>query len=256
MATISDYAELADLAYGAASEVAAPRDWANHGKSEMATGFVRSFQARAFSRNGEVVFAFAGTKLGQGNGRIGAGDIVTDLAIGVGMNSSQYAMAERFVLENRVGAHDSVTLCGHSLGGAIAQILGNRLRLPFVSFNAPGVAIVSRNLGQVAETLHNRPFGIPDMGVRMIGSAASALVQPRQAMQDLRSLFYWVEGVNFRVDRDPVSMVGVHYGPVRTLGYAGNSLNPVTWHSMAAMRDALAGKAESTMSIAAVIAAK
>jgi putative lipase involved disintegration of autophagic bodies len=65
------------------------------------------------------------------------------------MDTCQYRSAIDFVRSVPIRTGSRVSVCGHSLGGAIAQIVGSRLRLPFATFNAPGVGLISRNLGEV-----------------------------------------------------------------------------------------------------------
>src|SRR5690606_11305611 len=91
-----------------------------------------AFQAAAYQMDGQTVVVFRGTT--------GVGDAITDLALGVGANSAYYEQGEAFAARQG-GAN--IILCGHSLGGAIAQVVANRLRLPMVTFNAPGVAVLA-----------------------------------------------------------------------------------------------------------------
>ena len=110
----------------------------------------------------------------------------------------------------------TVYVCGHGLGGAIAQIVGNRRRLPLVTFNAPGVGVIAGNLGELA-------LQSPLMAtLRAAGSALSVLRHPVQAAQDAASLFHRVQGTNVRLATDPVSLIGIHYGRLATLPYSGS----------------------------------
>lgn len=164
-------------------------------KRRSAANSWNSFQAVAYRCGRKNVVAFRGTKTG--------GDGVTDAALGLGLNSSYYVKAEAFVESVPNGVD---ILCGHSLGGAIAQVVANRLRLPMVTFNAPGVAVLaSQNILQADARL---------LAVRTAGMVIGSVFKPKQALQDVRSAFWPVRGINYRLKGDPVSMYGVHYGSV------------------------------------------
>lgn len=168
------------------------------------------FQAGVFSRGGDTVVAFRGTVPSN------TGDLLADLKLGMGMNTSHFAQGEA-VLSQLKG--QNVTLTGHSLGGAIAQIVGNRARLPFVTFNAPGVAVLaSRNIYTANPAV---------LGVRLAGAAASAVFSPGQAWSDIKSAFHRVRGVNVCLMGDPVSLYGVHYGKVVRLLGMGHGIGNV-----------------------------
>ena len=141
------------------------------------------------------------------------------------MNSHHYNRAQEFLDAELAPFKDQnvqVTVCGHSLGGAIAQTMGNRNRIPFVTFNAPGVAVVaSRNVDQMAVTGGLAPLG------RIVGFARSAMSEPGQAWEDITSAFYHVRGLNLRHGSDPVSKLGVHYGKVQDLPFGKKTRDSV-----------------------------
>jgi hypothetical protein len=177
-----------------------------------------AFQAAAYTKGGQTAIVFRGTN--------DTGDVVTDAALGLGMNSAYYEQAAAFV-----GRHGgNLILCGHSLGGAIAQVVGNRMGLPIVTFNAPGVAVVaSRNMATASPAA---------TAVRVAGMLASAVVRPGQALQDVRAAFNVVRGINIALSGDVVSLIGVHYGPIVRI--RGLSSNPATEHKMDTMNLVLA----------------
>lgn len=166
---------------------------------------VGSLQAALFTKGQEQVVAFKGTSEAM--------DVVADLKIGTGWNSTYYSEAEQFCANYATGPNLVVT--GHSLGGGIAQTVGNRRRVPFCSFNAPGVGIVA------SSNIASARLGMS--AVRIAGGLLSVLRHPQQAMRDMQSAFYVVEGVNFRLSGDVVSQIGLHYGPIITL--RGTGLN-------------------------------
>jgi len=157
------------------------------------------FQAAVYNKGIDKVIAFRGTA--------GGGDYIADAALGFGSNSTYFALAEEFVEKH--GGGSRVILTGHSLGGAIAQIVGNRQRRTICTFNAPGVAVLaSRNLAST---------GPRRLAIRTAVMAVSAIRFPVQAYRDTISAFNPVHGLNVRLDMCPISQIGVHYGRVLTI---------------------------------------
>ncbi len=216
MADIGTYGRMADAVYRDDPRV---EGWDRVALRPSGEGLLDAFQGAAFQRGTEVVFAFKGTSQKR--------DAAADVQLAIGMNSVQYSDAMAFVRATRVNPGASVLLCGHSLGGAIAQVVGNRLGLRFVTFNAPGVAVMSRNLDEVAVSA-----GAGTLAVRVLGTAASALLHPVQAAQDARAFFRTARGVNFRVGQDVVGCTGVHYGQVVEIPYGGGAPDVMAKHRM------------------------
>ena len=185
MASILDYALLCKAVYDSDPQVSG---WTRAAFRPTGSGLYDAFQGAAFSKGDELVFAFKGTD----NKR----DVAADLKLGVGMNTSHFDDASTFVGKTGYGKARVVTFCGHSLGGAIAQIVGNRLRQRFVTFNAPGIALMSKNIDQMAVAT-----ATGSVAVRIAGAVVSALRHPVQAAQDLGSIFYHVQGANFRWEK-------------------------------------------------------
>ena len=217
MATINDHALLSQAIYSNDPQVPGwvrLEPWWPSG-----TGPTEAFQGAAFRRGGDVVFAFKGTS--------GGWDYATDFKLGIGMNTYQYSSARDLVIRSGPMTGFNVSLCGHSLGGATAQIVGNRLRLPFVTFNAPGVGLISRNLDEVGVSMITR-----SAYVRVVGTVISSIFHPVQAARDIAGLFYTVKGVNFRLGKDLVGCTGVHYGKVIEVPYDGGALDVMAKHSI------------------------
>ncbi|MDB5440334.1 MAG: hypothetical protein JWM33_2761 [Caulobacteraceae bacterium] len=217
---IRELGVFADAVYGAnkgAVETAAGRPVL---KFSQAAGRLNGFQAAAFDAGrGLTVVAFRGTSQAM--------DGVADVKLSAGMNSTYFSAGEAF-LDGLVGG--SIILCGHSLGGAIAQTVANRQRIPMVTFNAPGVAVLA--------TRHIISSSVPGMAIRLGGMTLSAFRHPMQAARDVRSAFYKVRGLNVCLDFDIVSQIGMHYGEVRRI--PGTSANPMTEHRMTTMNTVLA----------------
>ena len=153
---------------------------------------------------------------------------MADLKLGTGMNSTYFSAAETYIAGRR--GDPKTFICGHSLGGAITQIVANRQGFRFVTFNAPGVAVLaSRNMGEATVGM---------TAVRLAGMTASAVRHPFQMARDVRAAFNVVRGLNVCLEHDMVSKIGVHYGQVVRI--AGTSLNPLTEHRMTTVNQVLA----------------
>ena len=221
MTDIATYAQLADAVYEDDPRVAG---WTRTAFKRSGSGLTDAFQGAAFSKDGEIVFACKGTSQGR--------EKATDILLGVGFNTVQFGEARAWIAATSAGSAATVTICGHSLGGAIAQVVGNRLRNRFITFNAPGIAVMSRNLGEMMTS----PLG----AVRMVNSVTSAFFHPFQAARDVGGLFYRVSGVNYVVGNDAVGHVGVHYGQVINIFYSGSGANVVGTHFMSTVHAELA----------------
>jgi putative lipase involved disintegration of autophagic bodies len=219
MPTVQEAGILADAVYGDAP-LPPGSGWVP-AAPQAAAGVFDGFQAAAFSKDGATIIAFRGTAQ--------AIDAVVDLKLTAGMNSTYFSAGENYA--QPYTHRPNVYICGHSLGGAIAQVVANRLGFKFVTFNAPGVAVfASRNIWQAS----------PNMtAVRSIGMVASAFRHPIQAVRDVRSAFNVVHGLNICLECDVVSQIGIHYGDVVRIW--GTSFNPLTEHRMTTMNAVLKG---------------
>lgn len=145
----------------------------------------------------EVVVAIQGTVPAKG------GDLVADAQIAimglVGMLPHYCAAANRlFERTVEVYSNHAISFVGHSLGGALAQVLGHWTGRPFVTFNAPG------------------------MWMDIQRSKFAWTWSPSDSLRSVRGTFQGpllgklkaAAGRNFRNVLDPVSLYGSHYGPV------------------------------------------
>lgn len=218
MTSILDYGLMSKAVYSDDPQVPG---WTT---TQYRAGLGTGLQAAVFTRGQTTVVAFKGTSPSA------ISDIVADLKLGTGMNTSYFSDAETFTAQFAGGA--GVVVTGHSLGGAIAQVVGNRRRIPFVTFNAPGVAIIaSRNVHTTTV-----PMGL----VRVAGGVVSAFRHPMQMMRDVSSAFHTSLGVNYRLNGDIVSQIGLHYGPIVHLQGQGD---PLSQHGIDTMIGVLTGNA-------------
>ena len=138
LATFDEYNDRANPAHGnAASPIDPPTGWQSH-KREWACWWGNGFQGAMFSNENEVVVAVSGTKGGL-------------LTAPVSQNSADVRIRVNVIPDMAGGAYDLakdarqlhpgklVTLCGHSLGGPLTQVVGNWTGCPFISFNGPGM---------------------------------------------------------------------------------------------------------------------
>lgn len=220
MPTIRDLGRMAAAVY---EDEPAVEGWTcpNHLR---ASGGWNGFQAATFTGDGATIIVFRGTAQAM--------DVGADLRLGTGMNTSYFSDGESYAAGAAAPGED-VYVCGHSLGGAIAQVVANRGGYKMVTFNAPGVAVfASRNVRDMATST-------PWMqAIRMGGALVSSVTSPMQAYRDIRSTFHTVRGLNIRLSYDAVSSIGIHYGEVVTL--EGPTMNPATAHYMATVNQVLA----------------
>jgi pimeloyl-ACP methyl ester carboxylesterase len=224
--TVLDLAEIA----GAVYDGVAVGEWKPKSIRKAWEGLlVDGLQAAHYRRGSESVIAFRGTNLSW---RLisSAQDLLADLTLGSGMNSGYFRAAENFVSKESCGP--DVVLCGHSLGGAIAQIVGNRMGLRFATFNAPGVAVwASRNISEANPVM---------LGIRTVGMIASAVADPFQAGRDVASAMRVARGLNVRLSSDRVSKYGIHYGAVIDVAsIAPESAGELEKHSIKMVVDTL-----------------
>jgi hypothetical protein len=209
MPTLLELARMSQAVYDAQPAVAG---WSCI-RASIASG--PGFQAAAFVRGRELVVAFRGTS------KVMSSDGVADLKLGAGMNSSYFAAGEAFAGGFETFA--DVTVTGHSLGGAIAQVVANRRQLPMATFNAPGVGVLSsRNLSDAHASMQV---------IRTAGMLLSVVSHPVQAGRDVLAAFNVVRGVNLCLANDAVSKIGNHYGKVVRI--PGTGFNPQTEHGIA-----------------------
>ena len=138
MATTAEYANLAQATY---NNTGAPDGWTRVGNSDPNNS---GYQGAAFQRNGtnEIVVANRGTEPTQYT------DLRADLQMGLRQVPDQFYDAQNFlqqVMDANNGANVSIT--GHSLGGALSQLLGAETGLETVTFNPYGAKQLAEQLG-------------------------------------------------------------------------------------------------------------
>jgi putative lipase involved disintegration of autophagic bodies len=138
MATFDDYVTFAEQVYARKADGAPDIGGWQTQKWEWGTWYGDGFQGGVFTNNREIVVGFSGTKGGlttapisqnTANARIGV-NVIPNLA------GSAFAMVE---WAKSIANGRPISLVGHSLGGGLAQVVGNWSGCPFISFNGPGM---------------------------------------------------------------------------------------------------------------------
>lgn len=102
---------------------------------KLGNPFSSGFQGRVFlNTKGDAVIAFKGTKPSM------TSDLAADAKLAMGFMPTQAKDALKHTVDWMTHLKGyTITLVGHSLGGALAQVVGSRTKLRFVTFNAPGM---------------------------------------------------------------------------------------------------------------------
>jgi hypothetical protein len=138
VATMDQYVDIADACYGSPADPKQPPSGFKIQKWEWATWYGDGYQGGIFSSSSEVVVGFSGTKGGvttapvsqnSGNVRLGV-NVIPNMA------GSAFAMVE-WAQKNYKAV--PISIVGHSLGGALAQVVGNWAGVPFICLNGPGM---------------------------------------------------------------------------------------------------------------------
>ena len=148
--SVSDYAYFAKLSYSNDVEKELSQDMKNNGWKVVGTnGGANGLQAIAFGRGkgadgkyAEIVIAYRGT-----DSLLDA--TIDDLQIAVGAIPSQTAGAINYydTIVKNLSENGSISVTGHSLGGALAQLVAAITGDDAYTFNAPGMKYLLSQLG-------------------------------------------------------------------------------------------------------------
>ena len=165
------------------------------------------FHGACYVKEEDAAIVFAGTNFKSSK------DLSADLSMAAGRVPSQANRAADLVgtygswAKTHAGVKNFM-VSGHSLGGALTQLVATAMELPFVTFNAYGAD------------------GLAKDGSNAIGQVAK-----------------WskggAEGINVRADWDPVSKLSGHIGKVITIATGGAVLKA---HSITPLAEFLESK--------------
>ena len=153
---------------------------------EIATALGSGLQVVVFQRANERIIAFSGTQGGILSAPISQSLANARIAVGAIPNMAGRAYD---IVCRQASPGKYVTLVGHSLGGAIAQVVGAWTGLHFVSFNGPGMKT------HLSMARHNR-------------------LQPNQRSRSRAASAGDVVGLCFNTRSDFVGGYGSHLGKV------------------------------------------
>ena len=204
MTTVLEAARIAEAVY----TLAPVAGWSIGAQRRSWRGLTADgLQAALYTGPGGSVIAYRGTNLALRTPYGTLQDLGADASLGLGQNNNYFSAAQTFAGD--YAGRGDVVVCGHSLGGAIAQVVAKRMGFHFVSFNAPGVAVWTRN--------PDDPSTWSMGAVRTVGMVSSVFNHPLQAVSDMRYSSRPVHGLNVCVQGDPVSPIGVHYGRMKRI---------------------------------------
>jgi hypothetical protein len=153
VATIAQYLDLAEGVHGdfqstkSFDECRLPRGFKCQ-KWEQGSLIGNGLQGGIFTKKGvEVIVALKGTQGGPGGSfsldgskrTTALADISADVRLALGIIPNQASGAYKLVKIAMELGEGPVSIVGHSLGGALAQVAGNWTGRPFISFCGPGM---------------------------------------------------------------------------------------------------------------------
>jgi hypothetical protein len=184
MVTIARYLSLAEFSYDRDDNPGSINGFVVR-RREFATVLGDGFQGVVHEGDDEVIVAFSGTLGGLLTAPIS--QTTADLRIGVNIIPNMAGSAKALVKAAAQTAKP-VSIVGHSLGGALAQVVGVWMGIPFISFNGPGM------------TTHLR-------------MSAINVIKPRQMRRTLKAQpLAQANGICFSVMGDLVGNFGIHVG--------------------------------------------
>ncbi len=226
--TIYDIAQIADDVYNTDSKVAFKR---LHYKNNPTT----DFSGAVYDVPGFRVVAFAGT-----NSLRDA--LVSDVQLATGWLPEQEKDARELLFKAYEGGRP-VMMTGHSLGGALCQILGYE-DVPFISFNAPPMAT-----NMAASWSSTGARAAVTTAATVVGGGILGLVAyiaSSKARQAAIGNVKVESGINIRLPYDPVSSSswgGGHVGTVIEIPAPSWTVNR---HSMGAVVKSLSGDGDAS----------
>jgi hypothetical protein len=208
MASISSYLNLAEFAYETDDNPSSISGFAVR-RREFATALGNGFQGVVHEGAHAVIVAFAGTLGGPLNAPISQ----TSANFRIGLNIiPNMAGSAKALVKSAAALTKPVSIVGHSLGGALAQVVGAWMGVPFICFNGPGMA-------------------------NHLRMSAFNVFHPRQMRRTLKAPpLARASGICFSVTNDFVGNFGSHVGVFVEVPWVGGSGGR---HNLGALRAGL-----------------
>ena len=107
-------------------------------KFEWATWYGDGFQGGVITNTTEVIIGFSGTQGGVTTAPVSQNSANLRIGLNVvpNMAGSAYGMVQ---WAKKISNGRRLSIVGHSLGGGLAQVVGNWASIPFISLNGPGM---------------------------------------------------------------------------------------------------------------------
>ena len=197
----------------------------------LVTDPVHGFKGAIYNRKDDCIVAFKGTETEKG-AKQAIQDLTADLRLATGDLPKQVAPAAKLLAFAQTNFKNlTISICGHSLGGGLAQVVGYQAGAPFVTFNAPPMATnVDESWAKTARKLvWHMPGG--SIGFAFFSQVAQFLARKKHLGENL--------GINIRMKTDIVSAAfwgGDHVGKVIEVN---TNLGAGDAHLMANVRKAI-----------------
>ena len=200
--------------------------------ARMVTDPTHGFDGAIYKRENDCVVAFKGTETAKGISQ-SIKDLTADVRLMAGDLPKQAAPAASLLdFAQTIAGERTITICGHSLGGGLAQVVGYQSNVPFVAFNAPPMATnVDDSWAKKVRFVLSKLPGGGKITYPMMSQVAQLVAKKKDIGAGL--------GVNFRMKSDFVSASfwgGDHVGDVVT---TPTDLDAASAHFMAAVRKAI-----------------
>lgn len=139
MASLLKYLQIATDVYADKSDTPpSVNDFVTQ-KFEYATWYGNGFQGGVFVNKTEIIVGFSGTKGSPTSAPISQTSGNARIALHVIPNMAGGAF-DMVNWAKSIAKGRPISIVGHSLGGGLAQVVGNWSGCPFISFNGPGMA--------------------------------------------------------------------------------------------------------------------
>lgn len=228
---VNDYALICDKVYDETQSGGGNALVPGFTCTRLVTDPVNGFKGAIYTRENDCVVAYKGTEPTKGTSRL-MKDLVADYRLAKGGIPKQVKPAAQ-LLDIALRNHETKTIviCGHSLGGGLAQVVGYQTKTPFITFNAPPMATNvddswAKTVRSVVSKLPGGSLAFP------LWSKVAQFVAKRKGLGD-------TFGVNLRMKSDIVSASfwgGDHVGRVINIE---TNLGAVEAHLMGPVRKAI-----------------